>query len=88
MLEDGYSSTYSAIIESKPYDCITSKLECIGHVQKRVGSRLERLKSSTKGRKLSDGKGLSGNGRLTAGKMDVLQNYYGLAIRGTLIMLN
>ena len=38
MLGDGDSSTYSAILESKPYgeDCIPSKLECIGHVQKRV----------------------------------------------------
>ena len=43
-------------------------------------SRLRRLKSSNKGRKLSHGKGISGKGRLTTGKMDVLQNY-GLAIR-------
>ena len=86
MLGDSDSSTYSAILESKPYgeDCIPSKLECIGHVQKRVGSRLRRLKSSNKGRKLSDGKGISGKGRLTTGKMDVLQNYYGLAIRENL----
>ncbi|CAB3994951.1 Hypothetical predicted protein, partial [Paramuricea clavata] len=86
MLGDGDSSTYSAILESKPHgeDCIPSKLECIGHVQKRVGSRLRRLKSSNKGRKLSDGKGISGKGRLTTGKMDVLQNYYGLAIRENL----
>ena len=86
MLGDGDSSTYSAILECKPYgeDCIPNKLECIGHVQKRVGSRLRRLKSTNKGRKLSDGKGISGKGRLTTGKMDVLQNYYGLAIRGNL----
>ena len=86
MLGDGDSSTYSTIVESKPYgeDCIPNKLECIGHVQKRVGSRLRKLKSSNKGRKLSDGKGISGKGRLTTGKMDVLQNYYGLAIRENL----
>jgi hypothetical protein len=86
MLGDGDSSTYSTILESKPYgeDCIPNKLECIGHVQKRVGSRLRKLKSSNKGRKLSDGKGISGKGRLTTGKMDVLQNYYGLAIRENL----
>jgi hypothetical protein len=53
-------------------------------VQKRVGSRLRRLKNSNKGRKLSDGKGLSGKGRLTDGKIDVSQNYYGLAIRENL----
>lgn len=86
MLGDGDSSTYSTIVESKPYgeDCIPNKLECIGHVQKRVGSRLRKLKSSNKGRKLTDGKGISGKGRLTDGKIDVLQNYYSLAIRKNL----
>lgn len=34
--------------------------------------------------KLDDGKGLSGKGRLTNGKIDVLQNYNGLAVRGNL----
>ena len=40
MLGDGDSSTYNSIVESKPYgdDHIPNKLECIGHVQKRVGS--------------------------------------------------
>ena len=86
MLGDGDSSTYTAVLEKKTYgeDCIPKKLECIGHVKKRVGSRLRKLNSSNKGRKLSDGKGLSGKGRLTTTKMDVLQNYYGLAIRENL----
>ena len=46
MLGDGDSSTNSAILQSKPYGeyCILpSELECIGHVQKRIGSRLRRL---------------------------------------------
>ena len=34
--------------------------------------------------KLADGKGLTGKGRLTDSKIDVLQNYYGLAIRENL----
>ena len=59
-------------------------MECIGHVQKRVGSRLRKLKNKSKGVKLADGKGLAGKGRLTDGKIDVLQNYYGLAIRENL----
>ncbi|CAB4028443.1 Hypothetical predicted protein, partial [Paramuricea clavata] len=81
MLGDGDSATYSTIVDSKPYgdECVPKKLECIGHVQKRVGSRLRRLKNTYKGTKLSDGKGLAGKGRLTDGKIDVLQNYYGLA---------
>ena len=86
MLGDGDSSTYNSIVESQPYgeDSIPNKLECIGHVQKRVGSRLRKLKSSNKGVKLADGKGLAGKGRLTDSKIDVLQNYYGLAIRENL----
>ena len=50
MLEDGDSSTYTAILESKPYgaECIPRKLEYSEHVQKRVRSRLWTLKSSSK----------------------------------------
>jgi hypothetical protein len=90
MLGDGDSSTYNAIVENKPYgdDCIPNKLECIGHVQKRVGSRLRRLKKSAKGVKLSDGKTLGGKGRLTDGKIDILQNYYGFAVRENLDDVN
>ena len=88
MLGDGDSSTYSAITESKPYgdDCIPNILECIGHVQKRVRlpSRLRKLKNTRKGVKLSDGKRFGSKGRLTDGKIDILQNYYGLAVRRNL----
>ena len=59
-------------------------MDCIGHVQKRVGSRLRKLNNKSKGVKLADGKGLAGKGKLTDGKIDVLQNYYGLAIRENL----
>ena len=37
-----------------------------------------------KGLKLDDGKGMAGKGRLTDTKINVLQNYYGLAIRENL----
>ncbi|GFX24980.1 uncharacterized protein TNCV_1279161 [Trichonephila clavipes] len=50
-----------------------TKFECIGHVQKRVGSRLRKLKTKTKG--------LSGKGKLTDNFIDRLQNYYGIAVR-------
>ena len=52
-----------------------------GHVQKRVGTRLQALKANKKGVKLSNGKTLSGNGRLTEKVINTLQNYYGMAIR-------
>ncbi|GFW87673.1 uncharacterized protein TNCV_4486381 [Trichonephila clavipes] len=50
-----------------------TKLECIGHIQKRVGSRLRKLKKNTKV--------LGGKGKLTDKFIDKLQNYYGIAIR-------
>ncbi|GFW90472.1 uncharacterized protein TNCV_77061 [Trichonephila clavipes] len=53
-------------------DSVT-KYECIGHVQKRVGARLRKLKSKNKN--------LSGKGKLTDYFIDRLQNYYGIAVR-------
>ncbi|GFV72338.1 uncharacterized protein TNCV_638001 [Trichonephila clavipes] len=57
------------------------KLECIGHVMKRMGTRLRRLKAQLKGQILSDGKCLSGKNRLTEHEIDNLQSYCGSAIR-------
>ena len=49
------------------------KKECVGHVQKQVGSALRKLKK--------ENKGLGGKGKLTDALIDRLQNYYGIAIR-------
>jgi hypothetical protein len=49
------------------------KKECVGHVQKRVGTALRKLKK--------ENKGLGGKGKLTDSFIDKLQNYYGIAIR-------
>ena len=49
------------------------KLECVGQVQKRVGSRLRALKKKVKN--------LDGRGKLTKKSIDRLQNYYGIAVR-------
>ena len=45
-LGDGDSKGFMRVLESKPYgeDTNIEKLECIGHVQKRMGSRLRKLK--------------------------------------------
>lgn len=67
--------------DSKAYLCVRDmygqnsvcKMECIGHIQKRVGTRLRNLKTKCKG--------LSGKGKLTDTFIDRLQNYYGIAIR-------
>ncbi|GFU70796.1 uncharacterized protein TNCV_1575481 [Trichonephila clavipes] len=60
------------------------KLECVGHVQKRMGTRLRNILKTSKGIKLSDGKNISGRGRLTLKEVDSIQHYYGLAIRKNL----
>lgn len=81
---DGDSKTYPAIVERKPYgpDVKIEKLECVGHVQKRMGSRLRKLKSALGRKQLSDGRTIGGRGRLTDDLIKKLTLYYGNAIRG------
>ncbi|GFW22285.1 uncharacterized protein TNCV_1430391 [Trichonephila clavipes] len=81
-LGDGDSKAYKAVLESKPYkDVNIEKLECVGHVEKRMDTRLRALKLKLKGKKLEDKKSLGGRNRLTDAEIDKLQRYYGLAIR-------
>ena len=69
---DGDSKSFPSV--QNIYDDVTvKKLECIGHVQKRVGTRLRKLRQNVKG--------IGGKGKLTNVIIDRLQNYYGLAIR-------
>ena len=56
-----------------------TKQECIGHVQKRLGTALRKLKKETSG--------LGGKGKLTGGMIDKMQNYYGIAIRSNVVNL-
>ena len=56
------------------------KNECVGHVQKRVGSRLRKPKDKTKD-KLEYGKGFGGRSRLAKNAIDKLLNAMGMAIR-------
>ncbi|GFX81891.1 uncharacterized protein TNCV_2570911 [Trichonephila clavipes] len=85
-LGDGDSKAFTSIVENKVYGdyCSVEKLECIGDVMKRMGTRLRRLKTKMRGQKLSDGKPLCGRNRLTEAEIDRLQAYYGLAIRRNL----
>ncbi|GFX10232.1 uncharacterized protein TNCV_1866301 [Trichonephila clavipes] len=69
---DGDSKAFNNVKDIYGYDSVV-KYECIGHVQKRVGSRLRKLKKSTKS--------LGGKGKLTDKFIDTLQNYFGIAIR-------
>lgn len=69
---DGDSKGYLSVKNIYGKDSV-QKLECIGHVQKRVGSRLRKLKDSVPS--------LKGKGKLTDALIDKIQNYYGIAIR-------
>ena len=56
------------------------KLDCIGHVQKRLGKPLYEFQKSSV--KLDDGKPMKQrNGRLTKAAIEQLKKYYGKAIR-------
>ncbi|XP_011866020.1 PREDICTED: uncharacterized protein LOC105561015 [Vollenhovia emeryi] len=71
---DGDSKTHKSIQDAKPYgDFSVVKKECIGHVQKMLGTRLRNLKNEVKD--------LGGRGKLTGKLIDDLSIYYGLAIR-------
>ena len=77
---DGDTSSFKEVIEAKPYkefNVTPNKLECIGHVQKRLGNRLRQLRRGSKNTSTP----LSGRGKLTDKMINSLQNYYGLAIR-------
>lgn len=82
-LGDGDSKAFSNLEKENVYGdkFPVEKLECIGHIQKRMGCRLRRLVKKMKGEKLCDNKVLGGRGRLTDSQIDKLQTYYGLAIR-------
>lgn len=91
---DGDSKTFSAIQKSKPYqDLEVKKKECIGRVQKRMGTRFRQVVVANKKTKstknnpetsTSKHESLSGRGKLTGTLTDELIIYYGLAIRNNI----
>lgn len=79
---DGDTNSFKSVSDAKPYgDLQVTKIECVGHVQKRMGTRLRNLKKGMKGSKLGDGKSIGGQGRLTDVEINKIQSYYGNAIR-------
>lgn len=71
---DGDSKGFDEVEDTYEEHCVkVKKKECVGHVQKRLGTALRKLKKETKG--------LGGKGKLTNNMIDKLQNYYGIAIR-------
>lgn len=82
-LGDGDCKGFDTVCEDKPYgpEFKVEKLECVGHVQKRMGKRLRTYKLQHSKKLLKDKKTLGGRGRLTGAAIDAVQLYYGLAIR-------
>ena len=78
---DGDSKTFASLTELKPYgnDVEIIKHECVGHVQKRMGTALRNLKKS--GVQDENGKLVKFKGRLTNDSISALNVYYGGAIR-------
>ena len=71
MLSDGDSVAFNAVANAKPYgdERPISKLECVNHVHKRMGTALRKLAKEEK-------LGGKGHGRLTLQKCDKLQGYF------------
>ena len=84
-VEDGDTNSFGAVAEAllekfgDQYPII--KEDCIGHIQKRMGAALRNYKSECRGSKLADGKTVGGAGMLTDKVVDLIQTYYGCAIR-------
>ena len=72
-LGDGDSKSFLSVQGTYGDNVEIKKLECVGHYQKRVGTRLRNLKKKEKG--------LGGRGKLTDAVIDRLQNFFGVAIR-------
>ena len=62
---DGDSSSFSSVAKDEPYgpDVPIKKLEeCVGHVQKRLGIALRKLKTTKPRTPLADGNSIGGRG--------------------------
>ena len=79
---DGDSKSYAEVVKADPYNGVKiNKLECIGHVQKRVGSNLRNFKKECKEGKVAiNSKQVSVVQKLTRKNINKLQNCYGIAV--------
>ena len=91
-LGDGNSKSYKEVCEADPYGKPIQKVECIGHIQKRVGRKLRNLKDNGVFKDLyNDNDEGDDNGKkrkkkaprlyLTDKNINKVQNYYGIAVR-------
>ena len=81
----GDSSSFS-MVENIYQSTKIVKYECLGHYQKRVGNRLGKLRQHVKGLGGKDktteiAVTKKAKGKLTDASIDILQNYFGIALR-------
>ena len=69
---DGVSKAYLEVKDTYKPDMV-NKYECVGHYQKRLGTRLRKLKKTTNIKPLTDA------------VIDKLQNYFGMALRANTV---
>lgn len=67
---DGDSNYHASVFETlkkapPSYSCDVQKDECVGHIQKRIGTAPREYKKKNEINSLADEKSVSGNGRLT-----------------------
>ena len=88
---DGDTKSFHNVIDANPYPgFLIKKAECVGHVQKRVGTRLRKFKKENKELMPASYYGDKKDKAvkkitfyLTHKSINRLQNYYGIAIRAT-----
>ena len=81
IISDGDTKTVKHLNEHKPYGNLEIvNHECVGHVQKWLGTQLRTLKKSGKRDRKGKVVRFGGKGRLTDKVIDALQVYYGGAI--------
>jgi len=89
-LGDGDSKAFSAVKDAMPYgpDTTIEKLECVGHVQKRMGTMLLSKVEQCKGKEFSwrgrKHRGIGGLGKLNKSTIMAIQVQYGIAIRNNI----
>ena len=85
LVGDGDTGTFAKVkaqcLSAFGQSYLIMKEECVGHIQKRMGSALRKYKQKKSGMKLSDGKSVGGAGRLKDVVCDKMQNYFGEAIK-------
>ena len=81
---DGDSKAFNEVENIYGQGKEVRKLDCVGHVHKRMGTNLRKYVDASKRLVMEDGGSVGGKGRLTKVAMNRLGTYYGYAIKRNL----